>query len=70
MTVRISKYKSVFRKGYEANFIEELFGKLIPGDPNVYELEDLDGEPIIGKFYEEDFKEKENGSSKMAWLCQ
>ena len=55
-TVRISKYKNIFTKGYEANFTEELFkiNKVIRGDPTVYELEDLEGEPIIGKFYEEE----------------
>ena len=53
--VRISKYKSVFTKGYEASFTEELFKviEVIRGDANVYEIEDLEGEPIIGKFYEE-----------------
>ena len=52
-TVRTSKYKSTFSKGYKLNFTEELFKIVIVfrGDPNVYELEDLDGEPIIGKFY-------------------
>ena len=55
-TVRISKYKSILYKGYEANFSEEIFKitKVICGDPNVYELEDFDGEPIIGKFYAEE----------------
>ena len=28
--------------------------KVIRGNPNVYEIEDLEGEPIIGKFYEEE----------------
>ena len=28
--------------------------KVIRGDPNVYEIEGLEGEPIIGKFYEEE----------------
>ena len=53
--VRISKYKSTFTKGYEANFTEELFkvNKVIRGYPNVYEIEDLEGDPIIGRFYEE-----------------
>ena len=27
---------------------------MLRGDPNVYELEDHEGEPIIGKFYEEE----------------
>ena len=50
-TVRISKYKSSFTKGYEANFTEELFKvvKVIRGEPNDYELVDHEGEPIIGK---------------------
>ena len=54
-TVRVSKYKNVFKKGYEANFTEEIFkiSKVFRGDPTVYEIEDHEGEPIIGKFYEE-----------------
>ena len=53
-TVRVSKYKSIFEKGYEANFTEEIFKiiRVFRGDPNMYELEDLTEEPIIGKFYE------------------
>ena len=55
-TVRISKYKNIFKKGYKANFTEESFKivKVFRGYPNIYEIEDLDGEPIIGKFYEEE----------------
>ena len=55
-TVRVSKYKSIFAKGYEANFTEEIFkiSKVFRGDPAVYEIEDHEGEPIIGKFYEEE----------------
>ena len=55
-TVRVSKYKSVFGKGYEANFTEEIFKvtKVFRGNPTVYELEDHEGEPIVGKFYEEE----------------
>ena len=56
-TVRVSKYKSIFGyKGYEANFTEEIFKvkRVLRGDPTVYELEDHEGEPIIGKFYEEE----------------
>ena len=54
--MHISKYKTIFTEGYEANFTEELFkvAKIIRGDPNVYELVDHEGEPIIGKFYEEE----------------
>ena len=55
-TVRVSKHKNVFKKGYEANFTEEIFtiSKVFRGDPTVYELEDHEGEPIVGKFYEEE----------------
>ena len=53
-TVRIYKYKNIFGKGYEANFTEEIFkiSKVFRGDPNMYELEDHEREPIIGRFYE------------------
>ena len=55
-TVRVSKHKSTFSKGHEANFTEEIFkiSKVLRGDPNMYEIEDHEGEPIIGKFYEEE----------------
>ena len=55
-TVRISRYKSHFDKGYEANFTEEKFRvtKVFRGDPNMYEIQDSEAEPIIGKFYEEE----------------
>ncbi|CAB3983942.1 integrase core domain-containing [Paramuricea clavata] len=55
-TVRITKYKNIFTNGYEANFTEEIFKvlKIFRGDPNMYEIESHDGEPIIGKFYEEE----------------
>ena len=55
-TVRISKYKNIFKKGYEANFTEEIFKvvKVFRGDPNMYEKEGHEGEPVIGKFYEEE----------------
>ena len=54
--MRISKYKNIFDKGYESNFTEERFkiAKVLRGDPNMYELVDVDDEPIIGKFYEEE----------------
>ena len=54
-TVRVSIYKSIFSKDYEANFTEGIFivKKVLRGDPNMYEIEDYEGEQIIGKFYEE-----------------
>ena len=58
-TVRVSRYKSIFSKGYEANFTEEIFKvkKVLRGDPNMYEIEEAtsrEPEPIIGKFYEQE----------------
>ena len=55
-TVRVSRYKSIFGKGYEANFTEEIFKvkRALRGDPTMYELDDHEGEPIIEKFYEEE----------------
>ena len=56
-TVRVAEYKNVFTKGYKANFLEEIYEitKVIRGRPNVYELKGPeDGEPIFGKFYEEE----------------
>ena len=55
-TVRVSKYKSIFGKGYEANFTQEIFkiSRVLRGDSNMYEIEDHEGEPIIGKFYEDE----------------
>ena len=84
-TVRVSKYKSIFAKGYEANFTEEIFkvSKVLRGDPTVYEIEDHEGEPIIGKFYEQELSlinkkddtyriekiiRKKNGMALVKWL--
>jgi hypothetical protein len=52
--VRISKAKGAFRKGYEANWTEEVFRirRVLTRAPVVYELEDLRGEEIDGLFYD------------------
>ena len=52
--VRLSKGKATFEKGYEANYTEEIFKikKVIGHTIPVYEIEDLNGQPIDGKFYE------------------
>ena len=84
-TVTVSRYKSVFGKGYEANFTEEICKvmRVLRGDPNVCELEDHEGEPIIGMFYEEELSavekkddtyrvekvlRKKNGMALVKWL--
>ena len=53
-SVRITKYKTIFTKGYLPNFTEELFKikQIIYTKPIVYKLEDLQGEEIDGYFYE------------------
>ena len=53
-TVRISKYKSIFAKGYTPNWSEEAF--VIKKAKNtlswIYITSDLNGEEIVGTFYE------------------
>ncbi|CAB4010501.1 integrase core domain-containing [Paramuricea clavata] len=60
-SVRISKYKSVFTKWYDANFTEELFTvtEVYHGHPNTYTIDDSAGEPIIGRFYEQELHSAE-----------
>ncbi|CAD6196201.1 unnamed protein product [Caenorhabditis auriculariae] len=55
-TVRISKLRKTFDKGYEKGFSEELFkiSDILPSNPVTYRLKDLKDEPIDGKFYEQE----------------
>ena len=52
--VRISKYKNIFAKGYMPNWSEEIFiiKKIKNTVPWTYVLNGLNGEEIIGTFYE------------------
>lgn len=52
--VRISKYKSIFEKGYTPSWSTELFKivKVKITNPPTYLLESLEGDPIKGCFYE------------------
>ena len=52
--VRISKYKNSFAKGYTSNWPEEIFvvSKIKNAVPWTYVTNDLNGEEIIGTFYE------------------
>ncbi|KAK5639114.1 hypothetical protein RI129_000458 [Pyrocoelia pectoralis] len=56
--VRISKYKSIFAKGYTSNWSSELFkiAKLQVTNPVTYLLEDMKGKPILGGFYEQELQ--------------
>ena len=54
--VRISKYKNIFAKGYTPNCSEEVFviKKVKNTVPCTYVINDLNGEEIIGTFYEKE----------------
>jgi len=61
--VRIEKHKHPFEKGYLPRFTKEIFkvvrvrkgdSRLTPTFPTTYLLEDLNGEPILGWFYDND----------------
>ena len=52
--VRVSKYKNIFAKGYTRNWSEEIFefNKVKNTVPWTHVINDLNGEEIIGTFYE------------------
>ena len=52
--VRISKFKNAFAKGYIPNWSEEIFvvKKIKNTVPWSYVISDLNGEEIVGSFYE------------------
>ena len=54
--VRISKYKNIFAKRYMPNWSEEIFviKKIKNTVPWTYVINDLNGEEIIGTFYEKE----------------
>ena len=56
--VRISKYKNIFAKEYTPNWSEEVFvvSKIKNTVPWTYVINDVNGEEIIGTFYEKDFQ--------------
>ena len=56
--VRISKYKNIFAKGYIPNWSEKVFAiKEIKNTvPWTYVINDLNGEEIIGTFYENELQ--------------
>lgn len=57
-TVRISKEKLHFQKGYEQNWTQEIFtiSQIVRRNPIVYKLKDLAGEEIRGTFYEQELQ--------------
>ena len=56
--VRNSKYKNIFAKGYKPNWSKEVFvvSKIKSTVPWTYVIDDLNGEEIIGTFYEKELQ--------------
>ena len=56
--VRICKYKNIFAKGYMPNWSEEVFiiSKIKNTVPWTYVINNLNGEEIIGTFYEKELQ--------------
>ena len=56
--VKISKYKSIFAKEYSPNWSEEVYviKKIKSTVPWTYVISDLNGEEIIGSFYEKELQ--------------
>ena len=54
--VRISKYKSVFEKGYLPNWTTELFNvsKVLKTNPVTYKIKDFNDDEVTGIFYEQE----------------
>lgn len=60
--VRISKFKTIFEKGYTPNWTTEIFKivKVLPTDPITYRLCDFNGREISGCFYEYELQKTQN----------
>ena len=56
--IRISKFRNVFAKGYTPNLSEEVFvvKKIKNTVPWTYVISDLNGEEIVGSFYEKELQ--------------
>ena len=56
--VRISKYKNIFAKGYAPNWRKEIFvvKKIKNTMPWTYVISDLNGEEVVGSFYEKELQ--------------
>ena len=59
--VRIFRYKSHFEKGYTIKWTNQIFiiNKIINSSPITYEIKDLNGEIIEGRFYENELQKTE-----------
>ncbi|GBN61180.1 hypothetical protein AVEN_11224-1 [Araneus ventricosus] len=64
-TMRISKAKLTFEKGYETNCTVEQFtvSECVKRDPLVYRVKDLLGEDIQGTFYAQELQKVEKNNN-------
>ncbi|XP_011687491.1 PREDICTED: uncharacterized protein LOC105449809 [Wasmannia auropunctata] len=60
--VRVSKFKTIFEKGYTPNWSTEIFriAKVQSTNPTTYLLNDSRGEPVAGGFYEYELQRVSN----------
>ena len=65
--VRISQCKNIFAKGYTPNWFEEVFvvSKIENTVPWTYVINDLNGEEIIGTFYEKELQKTNQQESRI-----
>ena len=70
--VRISKYKNIFAEGYVPNWSEEIFviEKLKNTVPWTYVINDLNGEEIIGSFYEKELQKTNQKEFRMVKMLK
>ena len=56
--VRLNKKHALFRKGYVSGWTEEVFvvRRVVPGALPTYRVQEWDGTPVEGTFYEEDLQ--------------
>lgn len=61
-SVRVSKFKTVFEKGYTSNWSTEVFfiDKVQTTNPVTYLLKDSNGRPVAGGFYEHELRQAAN----------
>lgn len=57
--VRISKYKSLFEKGYTPSWSTEIFriARILPTEPTTYRIADLNDKEINGCFYQHELQQ-------------
>ena len=70
--VRVSKYKNIFAKGYTPNWSEEVFvvSKIENTVPWTYVVNDLNGEEIIGRFYEKELQKTNQQKFRIEKIIQ